>query len=122
MIDDEEINIAARAQVLSKHINEVAYFQLRSIEDFKDGAKWAINEFLKNLLHPDSEVPRNDNGKVLALSNNSTKLYNMNELMDKTNCTTYNEMWEQEVKKYHLKCWLFVKDFIESIMKGGNHD
>lgn len=31
MIDDEEINIAARAQVLSKHINEVAYFQLRSI-------------------------------------------------------------------------------------------
>ena len=42
----------------------------------------------------------------------------MNELMDKTNCTTYNEMWEQEVRKYHLKCWLFVKDFIGIIMKG----
>lgn len=41
MIDDKEIDIAARAQALSKHINETAYFQLRSIEDFKDGARWS---------------------------------------------------------------------------------
>ena len=39
MIDDKEIDFAARAQALSKHINETAYFQLRSIEDFKDGAR-----------------------------------------------------------------------------------
>ena len=58
MIDDKEIDIAARAQALSKHINETAYFQLRSIEDFKDGAKWAINEFLKNLWHPAEEEPK----------------------------------------------------------------
>ena len=32
------------------------------------GAKWAINEILKDLFHPSSEVPRNDNGKVLAFS------------------------------------------------------
>lgn len=74
------------------------------------------------IVHLVSEVPRNDNGNILALSDSETKLYNMNELMDKTNCTTYNEMWEQEVKKYHFKCWLFVKDFIESVMKGGNND
>lgn len=72
-----------------------------------------------NIVHLISEVPRNDNGNILALSDSKTKLYNMNELMDKTNCTTYNEMWEQEVKKYHLKCWLFAKDFIESVMRGG---
>lgn len=70
------------------------------------------------IVHLVSEIPRND-GNILALSNNSTKLYNMNELMDKTNCTTYKEMWEQEVKKYHLKCWLFAEDFIKSVMKGG---
>ena len=57
MIDDKEIDIAARAQVLSKHFNETAYFQLRSIEDFRDGAKWAINEFLKDLWHPAIETP-----------------------------------------------------------------
>lgn len=71
------------------------------------------------IVHLVSEVSRNDNGNILALSNNSTKLYNMNELMDKTNCTIYKEMWEQEVKKYHLKYWLFAKDFIESVMRGG---
>ena len=37
-------------------------------EGFKAGAKWAINEFLKDLIHPTSDVPRNDNGKVLAYS------------------------------------------------------
>lgn len=44
MIDDKEIDIAARAQVLSKHFNETAYFQLRSIEDFTDGAHYNITE------------------------------------------------------------------------------
>lgn len=58
MIDGNEIDIAARAQALSKHINETSYFQLRSIEDFKDGARWAINEFLKNLWHDmNKQVP-----------------------------------------------------------------
>lgn len=58
MIDDKEIDIAARAQVLSKHFNETAYFQLRSIEDFTDGAHWAINGFLKDLWHPMQEEPK----------------------------------------------------------------
>lgn len=58
MIDDKEIDIAARAQVLSKHFNETAYFQLRSIEDFTDGAHWVINEFLKDLWHPMQEEPK----------------------------------------------------------------
>lgn len=65
MIDDKKIDIAARAQVLSKHINETSYFQLRSIEDFKNGARWAINEFLKDLWHPVSEEPR-EFAEVLA--------------------------------------------------------
>lgn len=97
MIGDKEIDIAARAQALSKHINETAYFQLRSIEDFKDGAKWAINEVFKNLSHHASEVPRNDNGKILAFSkvNSNIKLYDMNAMLDETTCDTYKEMWEE---------------------------
>lgn len=67
MIDDKKIDIAARAQALSKHINETSYFQLRSIEDFKDGARWAINEFLKNLWHPASEKPEKRNENIIVL-------------------------------------------------------
>lgn len=124
MIDDKEIDIAARAQALSKHINETAYFQLRSIEDFKDGARWAINEFLKRLFHPAGEVPRNDNGKVLAFSKvfGNRKLYNMNAMLDETTCNTYQEMWEEQVYMFQLSDWIFVDELFDMIMKGGDHD
>ena len=124
MIDDKEIDIAARAQVLSKHFNETAYFQLRSIEDFTDGAHWVINEFLKDSVHPASEVPRNDNGKVLAFSkvNSNIKLYDMNAMLNETACDTYQEMWEEQVKLYRLSDYIFVEELFELITKGCNHD
>lgn len=120
MIDDKEIDIAARAQVLSKHFNETAYFQLRSIEDFTDGAHWVINEFLKDSVHPASEVPRNDNGKVLAFSkvNSNIKLYDMNAMLNETCCDTYQEMWEEQVKLYRLSDYIFVEELFELITKG----
>ena len=121
MIDDKEIDIAARAQVLSKHFNETAYFQLRSIEDFTDGAHWVINEFLKDSVHPASEVPRNDNGKVLAFSkvNSNIKLYDMNAMLNETACDTYQEMWEIIVRAYTFTDWVFVEDLLDLIKKGG---
>ena len=121
MIDDKKIEEAARAQALSKHLNETAYFQLRSIEDFTDGAKWAINELLKDLFHPASEVPRNDNGKVLAFSKEFgyRKLYDMNDELDKTTCDTYQEMWEIRVRAYTFTDWVFVEDLLDLIKKGG---
>lgn len=124
MIDDKEIDIAARAQALSKHLNETAYFQLRSIEDFTDGAKWAINELLKDLFHPASEVPRNDNGKVLAFSKEFgyRKLYDMNDELDETTCDTYQEMWKEKVKTFHLSDWIFVDELFDFITKGGKNE
>lgn len=124
MIDDKEIDIAARAQVLSKHFNEAAYFQLRSIEDFTEGAHWVINEFLKDSVHPASEVPRNDNGKVLAFSkvNSNIKLYDMNAMLNETACDTYQEMWEIIVRAYTFTDWVFVEELLDLIKKGGNHD
>ena len=121
MIDDKEIDIAARAQALSKHLNETAYFQLRSIEDFKDGARWAINVFLKDLFHPASEVPRNDNGRIFAFSKVSDyrKLYNMDDMMYNTGCNTYQEMWEVEVKEFCLTGWIYADKLFDLIIKGG---
>lgn len=94
-----------------------------SIGSFKDGVKWAINEFFKNLLHPASEVPRNDNGKVLAFSKEHgyRKLYDMNEELDKTTSDTYQEMWNEEVKAYHLTDWIFVDELFDLITKGGKN-
>ena len=101
MIDDKEIDIAARAQALSKHINETAYFQLRSIEDFKDGARWAINEFLKNLWHPASEEPKRHSYIIFKTTNNNGF---GTEYID---CS-----WEILVRCLQITQWLYAEDLL----------
>lgn len=94
-------------------------------EDIKEaiglGAEWAINELLKDLLHPASEVPRNDNGKILAFSkvNSNIKLYDMNAMLNETACDTYQEMWEIRVRAYTFTDWVFVEELLDLIKKGG---
>lgn len=130
MIDDKKIEEAA-----NKHIEtECARYNsgeveeemicLRGKDSFKEGAKWTINELLKGLFHPASEVPRNDNGKVLAFSKEfgNRKLYDMNDELDKTTCNTYQEMWEEQVYMFQLSDWIFVEELFDLITKGGNHD
>ncbi len=119
MIDDKKIETAARrySEVTDCDKEEALLIE----EGFKEGAEWTINELLKDLSHPASEVPRNDNGKVLAFSKElgNRKLYNMNAMLDETTCNTYQEMWEVEVKAYRLTNWIFVEELFDMIMKGG---
>lgn len=119
MIDDKKIEAAAFEEYpLNSDGNIIGR------NGFKEGAKWTIKEFLKDLLHPASEVPRNDNGKVLAYSKEHgyRKLYDMNDMLDETDCYTYEDMWENEVNKYHLSDWIFVDELFDLIKKGCNHD
>lgn len=129
MIDDKKIEKAAR-QISEKVVDAKGFddskpthlaFSEGHVAGFKEGAKWAINELLKNLLHPASEVPRNDNGKILAFSKEIgyRKLYDMNAMLDETDCYTYQDMWENEVNKYRLSDWIFVEELFNLIIKGG---
>ena len=119
---DKKIEEAKKAFIADKKI-----LGIMAMNDlacgFKEGAKWAVNE-LKDLLHPASEVPRNDNGKVLAFSKEHgyRKLYDMNDMLDETDCYTYQDMWENEVNKYRLTDWIFVDELFDLIKKGCNHD
>ena len=92
-------------------------------EDIKEaiglGAKWAINEFLNGLFHTASEVPRNDDGKVLSFSKVNS---NMNAMLNETACYTYKEKQEIRVREYTFTDLLFVEDLLDLIKKGGNHD
>lgn len=139
MIDDKKIE-AAKEEIYEDRFllngEEIVFNNDEKEEMFYEGdikeaiglgAKWAINEFLNDLnelLHPASEVPRNDNGKVLAFSRVfcNRKLYDMNAMLDKTTCNTYQEMWEEQVKMYRLSDWVFVDELLDLITKGGNHD
>lgn len=127
MIDDKKIEEAANKHIETEYARynsgevEEEMICLSGKDSFKAGAKWAINEFLKNLSHPASEVPRNDNGKILAFSkvNSNIKLYDMNAMLDETTCNTYQEMWEVEVMVYRFTNWIFVEELFDMIMKGG---
>lgn len=139
MIDDNKIEEAANLHrfelIASMHgstlgtpmqcFEEVVDAETDLIENsFITGAKWAINEFLKDVCHPASEVPRNDNGKILAFSkvNSNIKLYDMNAMLNETACDTYQEMWEIIVRAYTFTDWVFVEELLDLIKKGGNHD
>ena len=92
-------------------------------EDIKEaiglGAKWGINELLKDMFHPASEVPRNDNGKILAFSKVNS---NMNVMLNETACYTYQGKWKVRVREYTFTDLAFVEDLLDLIKKGGKHD
>lgn len=137
MIDDKKIETAKEEIYEDKFLGcgemveafeDEDEMEMFDKEDIKEaiglGAEWAINELLKDLLHPASEVPRNDNGKILAFSKEIgyRKLYDMNAMLDETDCYTYQDMWENEVNKYRLSDWIFIDELFELITKGGKNE
>lgn len=134
MIDDKKIE-AAKEEIyedrflgcgeMVEAFEDEDNMEMFDKEDIKEaiglGAKWMQEEFLKDLRHPASEVPRNDNGKILAFSkvNSNIKLYDMNAMLNETACDTYQEMWEIRVRAYTFTDWVFVDELLDLITKGG---
>ena len=64
MIDDKKIEAAANKHIETEYARynsgevEEEMICLRGKDSFKEGAKWAINEFLKDLWYPASEEPK----------------------------------------------------------------
>lgn len=127
MIDEKKIEEAAAyyAEVNTIQVEDQMGDLITDTEElseaYKEGAHWAINEFLKDLFHAACEVPWNDNGKVLSFSREIgyRKLYDMNAMLNETPCNTYKEMWEKEVKAYRWSDWIYVDELFGLITKGG---
>lgn len=115
MIDDKEIDFAARAQALSKHINETAYFQLRSIEDFKDGARWAINEFLKDLWHPISDKPE-EHTDIIYIDEDKD-FWDINNYDSNNFDDSFGKGWESACRTQDIYKWAYKDDLFPK--KGG---
>lgn len=115
MIDDKEIDIAARAVVLSKHINETAYFQLRSIEDFKEGAHWAINEFLKDLWHSNTEEPDKSKSDIITLGFDDDAY-----LQFKESILWQEESWRHSISRCQIIKWAYLSDILPKKEGGEN--
>lgn len=74
MIDDKKIETAAVKS--TNYLKGICDFTVinASKEGFKAGAEWAINELLKDLLHPASEKPRKG-AKFLYQNHYNSRFY-----------------------------------------------
>ena len=95
-------------------------------EDIKEaiglGAKWAINELFKNLWHPASEKPA-DNEDILVESTFGSTSYELSLGMyyciDECD-EYYGDSWEVQSAKQRITRWLYVDDLLPK--EAGNHD
>lgn len=76
-------------------------------ELFKDGANWAINEFLKDLWHPASEEPRKG-AKFLYQNHYNSRFYYYIDKIDDILETYPN--WSSYVKHVRVIQWLYIED------------
>lgn len=104
MIDDKKIEDAARYYCNNRYpASQDAPF---IAEGFRHGAKWAINELIKNLWHPANEIPKEFNHYGFAALyilqyNHQIRMV----LYDKDNMSWKNVI---SINEY----WLYVDDLL----------
>lgn len=85
---------------------------------FKEGAKWAINELLKNLWHPASEEPKKVKNLLLETTYEYGKpIYHLIKYMPNGNNVC---AWREWYKGAHISRWLYIDDLLPK--EGGEHD
>lgn len=82
------------------------------IIDFKAGAKWAINEFLKNLWHQKDEEPEGYDEWIL-LHYSAFNYYSLSQVK-------YFKSWKEFVERAPIENWLYIDDLFQK--EGGEHD
>lgn len=99
MIDDKKIETVANEY---SQDNCGYSYNINKLLAFKAGAKWAINEFLKNLWHPASEEPKK--GRVF-LYKTIFKGYGLNKIID-------GNEWKYIIKYKKATQWLYIDDLL----------
>ena len=100
MIDDKKIEEAARrySKVTDCDKEEALLIE----EGFKEGAKWAINEFLDGLWNDASEEPEGYNEGIL-LRYNVGDYYSLAQVKD-------FKSWKEFVENMPIDEWLYIDD------------
>lgn len=108
MIDDKKTEAAARrySEVADCDKQEALLIE----EGFKEGAKWAINKFLKDLWHTASEEPKKMKNLLLETTYEYGKpIYHLIKYMPNGNNVC---AWREWYKGAHISRWLYIDDFL----------
>lgn len=108
MIDDKKIEAAANKHIDTEYARynsgevEEEMICLRGKDSFKEGAKWAINEFLKDLWHPTGEEPVGYDEWIL-LHYSVGNYYSLAQVKE-------FKSWKGFVEKMPIDGWLYIDD------------
>ena len=130
MIDDKKIEEAAResADLYEKDLPIMSYNEDTEVDGqhhfcqefgaelFKDGAKWAINEFLKDLWHPNTEEPDKRKSDIITIGS-----YNYISIHLKESFIWKEESWRHSISRCQINKWAYLSDILPK-QKGGNND
>lgn len=105
MIDDKKIEAAARrySEVTDCDKQEALLIE----EGFKEGAKWAINEFLKDLWHPNTEEPDKAKSDIITLG-----FDNYAYLQFKESILWNEESWRHSISRCQIIKWAYLSDIL----------
>ena len=105
MIDDNKINSAAQGYC------DATYGTLNTdpfiAEAFRKGAKWAINEFLKDLWHPNTEEPDKSKSDIITLGFDDDAF-----LQFKESIFWNKESWRHSISRCQIIKWAYLSDIL----------
>ena len=108
MIDDKKIEEAARYYCNNRYpASQDAPF---IAEGFRHGAKWAINEFLKDLWHDVDEMPKRAKAFIFECGDDSMN-YHIGMMFNPNDYKKNAEIW-------HMNRWCYLEDILPK-QKGG---
>lgn len=111
MIDNKKIEDAAKQHSEESYISD--YFQACYKDAFMEGAKWAINKFLKDLWHDVDEIPKRAKVFIFECGDYSMN-YHVGMMFNPNDYKKNAEIW-------HMNRWCYLEDILPK-QEGGNHD
>lgn len=105
MIDDKKIEDAARYYCNNRYpASQDAPF---IAEGFRHGAKWAINEFLKDLWHPNTDEPDKSKSDIITLGFDNDAY-----LQFKESILWNEESWRHSISRCQIIKWSYLSDIL----------
>ena len=111
--DDKKIEAAANKHIETEYARynsgkaEEEMICLRGKDSFKEGAKWAINEFLKNLWHPNAEEPDKSKSDIITLGFDNDAY-----LQFKESILWNEESWRHSISRCQIIKWAYLSDIL----------
>ena len=103
MIEDNKIEEAAYKFATSQTHGEL----LALIDGYKEGFKDAINEFLKDLWHPNTEEPDKSKSDIITLG-----FDNDANLQFKESILWNKESWRHSISRCQIIKWAYLSDIL----------